>query len=53
MDLSGKKGVVIGIANEHSIAYGCANAFRAAGAELAISYLNGRRSLRFALSPKR
>ncbi len=40
MDLSGKKGVVIGIANEHSIAYGCASAFRAAGAELAISYLN-------------
>ncbi|MGA3301721.1 MAG: enoyl-ACP reductase FabI [Methylovirgula sp.] len=42
MDLSGKKGVVIGIANEHSIAYGCASAFRAAGAELAISYLNAK-----------
>ena len=42
MDLSGKKGVVIGVANEYSIAYGCASAFRAAGAELAISYLNDK-----------
>jgi len=38
--LTGKKGLVLGIANEHSIAYGCAEAFRALGAELAISYLN-------------
>jgi enoyl-[acyl-carrier protein] reductase I len=38
--LDGKKGVVLGIANEQSIAYGCAQAFRALGAELAISYLN-------------
>lgn len=30
----------IGIANEHSIAYGCAKAFRNSGAELAITYLN-------------
>ena len=29
--LSGKKGLVLGIANEHSIAYGCAKAFRALG----------------------
>ena len=29
-----------GIANEHSIAYGCARAFRDAGAELAVTYLN-------------
>ena len=29
-----------GIANEHSIAYGCAKAFRQWGAELAITYLN-------------
>ncbi len=42
MDLSGKKGVVMGIANEHSIAYGCASAFRMAGAELAISFLNAK-----------
>jgi enoyl-[acyl-carrier protein] reductase I len=38
--LEGKRGLVIGIANEHSIAWGCAKAFRAFGAELAITYLN-------------
>jgi enoyl-[acyl-carrier protein] reductase I len=36
--LAGKKGLVLGIANEHSIAYGCAKAFAALGAELAITY---------------
>lgn len=40
IDLKGKKGLVIGIANQHSIAYGCAEIFRASGAELAITYLN-------------
>lgn len=40
--LSGKKGLVVGIANEHSLAYGCARHFRAAGAELAITYLNSK-----------
>lgn len=38
--LSGKKGLVIGIANQDSIAWGCAKVFRQAGAELAITYLN-------------
>src|ERR1700757_1112565 len=38
--LKGKKALVVGIANEHSIAYGCARAFRELGAELAITYLN-------------
>jgi enoyl-[acyl-carrier protein] reductase I len=38
--LEGKKAPVVGIANEHSIAHGCANAFRALGADLAITYLN-------------
>jgi enoyl-[acyl-carrier protein] reductase I len=38
--LAGKKALVIGIANNQSIAYGCALAFRALGAELAITYLN-------------
>lgn len=38
--LKGMKGLVVGIANQHSIAWGCAEAFRAAGAELAITYLN-------------
>ena len=40
--LEGKKGLVLGIANQHSIAYGCAKAFRSLGAELAITYLNDR-----------
>src|SRR5271169_2622237 len=38
--LSGKKGLIVGIANENSIAWGCAKAFRAFGAELAVTYLN-------------
>jgi enoyl-[acyl-carrier protein] reductase I len=38
--LAGKKGLILGIANEHSIAYGCAKAFRDLGAELAITYSN-------------
>lgn len=38
--LKGKRGLVVGIANEHSIAAGCARAFRAAGAELAVTYAN-------------
>ena len=36
--LANKKGLVVGIANEHSIAWGCAKAFHDAGAELAITY---------------
>lgn len=40
VDLAGKRGLVVGIANEHSIAAGCATAFRQAGAELAVTYLN-------------
>jgi enoyl-[acyl-carrier protein] reductase I len=38
--LAGKKGLVVGIANEHSIAWGCAKAFQTEGAELAVTYLN-------------
>lgn len=38
--LSGAKALVVGIANEHSIAYGCARAFRELGADLAVTYLN-------------
>ena len=38
--LQGKKALVAGIANENSIAYGCATAFRQLGAELAVTYLN-------------
>jgi enoyl-[acyl-carrier protein] reductase I len=38
--LKGSRALVVGIANEHSIAYGCARAFRELGADLAITYLN-------------
>jgi len=40
--LEGKKGLVVGIANERSIAWGCAAAFRAFGADLAVTYLNDK-----------
>jgi enoyl-[acyl-carrier protein] reductase I len=38
--LAGQKALVIGVANDDSIAYGCAKAFRTVGAELAMSWLN-------------
>jgi enoyl-[acyl-carrier protein] reductase I len=38
--LAGKKGLVTGIANDQSIAYGCAKAFKLHGADVAITYLN-------------
>ncbi|WP_448191552.1 enoyl-ACP reductase FabI [Azospirillum sp. sgz301742] len=38
--LEGKCGLVTGIANDQSIAYGCAKAFRELGADLAVTYLN-------------
>lgn len=40
--LEGKRGLVVGIANEHSIATGCAQAFVRDGAELAVTYLNDK-----------
>jgi enoyl-[acyl-carrier protein] reductase I len=40
--LDGKRGLVVGIANDQSIAWGCAKAFRALGAELAVTYLNDK-----------
>lgn len=40
--LEGKKGLIVGIANEHSIAWGCAKAFRALGADIAVTYLNDK-----------
>jgi enoyl-[acyl-carrier protein] reductase I len=40
--LAGKKALVVGIANDQSIAYGCAKAFRMAGADLAITWLNDK-----------
>jgi enoyl-[acyl-carrier protein] reductase I len=38
--LKGKKALVTGIANDQSIAWGCAKAFRAFGADVAVTYLN-------------
>jgi enoyl-[acyl-carrier protein] reductase I len=38
--LAGRKALVVGVANEHSIAYGCAKAFHELGAEVAVTYLN-------------
>ena len=43
--LQGKNGLILGIAKEHSVAYGCAKAFREAGAQLAITCLNGKAEL--------
>jgi len=40
--LEGKRGLIVGIANEHSIAWGCAKAFHALGAEVAVTYLNDK-----------
>ncbi len=40
--LAGKKALVIGIANESSIAWGCARAFHELGAEVAVTYLNDK-----------
>jgi enoyl-[acyl-carrier protein] reductase I len=38
--LAGRKALVIGVANDSSIAYGCAKAFRELGADVALTYLN-------------
>ena len=38
--LTGSKALVVGVANQHSIAYGCAKAFRELGADLAITYVD-------------
>ncbi|MFL5285013.1 MAG: enoyl-ACP reductase FabI [Rhodopila sp.] len=40
--LSGQKALVVGVANDQSIAYGCAKAFAEVGADLAITWLNDR-----------
>lgn len=40
--LSGKKGLVVGLANDRSIAWGCAQAARAQGADLVLSCLNDK-----------
>ena len=40
--LAGKKGLVVGVANESSIAWGCARAFHSYGAQCAVTYLNDK-----------
>jgi enoyl-[acyl-carrier protein] reductase I len=40
--LAGQKALVVGIANDMSIAWGCAKAFRTQGADLAVTYLNAK-----------
>lgn len=42
IDLNGKRGLILGLANESSIAWGCARVMRACGAELALTYLNDK-----------
>jgi len=45
--LAGKKGIIFGMSNQHSIAYGCAQAFRGLGADVAVTY-SGEKSKPFA-----
>ncbi|MFO1055780.1 MAG: enoyl-ACP reductase FabI [Dongiaceae bacterium] len=40
--LEGRKALVVGVANQHSIAWGCAQAMHQAGAEIAMTYLNDK-----------
>lgn len=40
--LQGQKALVVGIANEHSIAWGCAKALKEQGADIAVTYLNAK-----------
>jgi enoyl-[acyl-carrier protein] reductase I len=40
--VQGKKGLITGIANADSIAYGCADKLRAFGADIAVTYLNDK-----------
>ena len=42
MSLKGKRALVVGVANDQSIAWGCAKAFASAGAKLAMTYLNDK-----------
>ena len=42
IDLAAKKALVIGVANEHSLAWAAARRFRSAGADLAMTFLNDK-----------
>ncbi|HEX7198893.1 MAG TPA: enoyl-ACP reductase [Dongiaceae bacterium] len=40
--LNGQKALIVGVANDRSIAWGCAQAMHLAGAEIAMTYLNDK-----------
>src|SRR5690348_10935648 len=40
--LAGRRALIVGVANDQSIAYGCAKAFHTVGADVAITWLNDR-----------
>jgi len=40
--LAGKKALIVGVANDRSIAWGCAGAMHRSGAEIAMTYLNDK-----------
>lgn len=40
--LQGRKALIVGIANEHSIAWGCARALKQQGADVAVTWLNAK-----------
>ena len=40
--LRGQKALIVGVANDRSIAWGCAEAMHRAGAEIAMTYLNDK-----------
>ncbi len=42
IDLKGKTGLIVDVANEHSLAWAAARQFHGAGAELALTYLNDK-----------
>lgn len=42
LPLSGRRGLILGVANEHSIAWGCARVAHAQGASLVLSCLNDK-----------
>ncbi|MBB5017582.1 enoyl-[acyl-carrier protein] reductase I [Chitinivorax tropicus] len=42
LSLAGAKALVVGVANAHSIAWGCARVFHSLGAEVALTYLNDK-----------
>lgn len=42
LDMTGRKGLVVSIANEHNLAWAVAQHFRSAGADLAVTYLNDK-----------